>query len=151
MGLSKAQIGRCGEALVQYRLLLSGIESAPMMTDTGIDLVAYFPGTKRAITIQVKANLAPKSQGGRGHLGLDWWIPKDSPAEMVALVDLQSENIWLIAHTELLGVAQQQGTDRLHFYFYVGDRKRIPGKHISDYEYLLLPQQMKKLLAAPGA
>jgi len=29
--------------LVQYRLLLLGVESAPMSTDTGIDLVAYSP------------------------------------------------------------------------------------------------------------
>jgi len=36
--LTTAQIGRAGELLVQQRLLLFGIESAPLTTDTGIDL-----------------------------------------------------------------------------------------------------------------
>jgi len=44
MKLSTAKIGRAGELLVQYRLLLLGIDSAPMTTDAGIDLVAYAPG-----------------------------------------------------------------------------------------------------------
>ena len=35
MPLTKAQIGKCGEILVQYRFLRLGIESAPMSTDTG--------------------------------------------------------------------------------------------------------------------
>ena len=48
---------------VQYRLLKHGIESAPMTTDSGIDLVAYAPYSKRAVTIQVKANEKPKPAG----------------------------------------------------------------------------------------
>ena len=39
--LTTQQRGRCGELLVQYILLKHGIESAPLTTDTGIDLVAY--------------------------------------------------------------------------------------------------------------
>ena len=53
MALTTAQIGKSGEQ-VQYRLLLLGIESAPMSTDNGIDLVAYSPRLAQAITIQVK-------------------------------------------------------------------------------------------------
>lgn len=45
--LRTAQIGRCGELLVQYLLLLRGIESAPMTTDSGIDLVAYAAKTEQ--------------------------------------------------------------------------------------------------------
>ena len=146
MKLSTAQIGKCGETLVQYRLLLSGIESAQMTTDTGIDLVAYLPGSKRAITIQVKTNLAPKPGGGKGKMALDWWVSKDSPAEMVALVDLDSENVWLLSHAELSEIAQQKNTDRLHFYFYTGDGKQIRGKHQDDYVHLLLSEQLKKLI-----
>jgi hypothetical protein len=41
--LTSLQIGRCGELLVQHRLLKLGIESAALTTDTGIDLVAYAP------------------------------------------------------------------------------------------------------------
>jgi hypothetical protein len=58
--LSTAQIGKCGEMLVQYRLLLLAIESAPMSTDTGIDLVLYSPECASATTVQVKTNLRPK-------------------------------------------------------------------------------------------
>ena len=76
VALSTAQIGKCGELLVQYRLLLLGVESAPMSTDTGIDLVAYSPATLQPVTIQVKTNLKPKPGGGKGKLALDWWVPE---------------------------------------------------------------------------
>ena len=47
--LTTAQIGKAGELLVQQQLLLHGIESAILTTDTGIDLVTFlnrpgFPG-----------------------------------------------------------------------------------------------------------
>jgi hypothetical protein len=38
--LTTQRIGRMGELLVQYELLRHGIDSAPMTTDAGIDLVA---------------------------------------------------------------------------------------------------------------
>lgn len=60
MQLTSAQIGRSGELLVQYRLLCLGIESSPMSTDAGIDLVAYSPEQSKARTVQVKTNLKPK-------------------------------------------------------------------------------------------
>jgi hypothetical protein len=37
--LGKLQIGQCGVLFLQFKLLLRGIESAPMTTDSGIDLV----------------------------------------------------------------------------------------------------------------
>jgi hypothetical protein len=64
MKLAKQQIGRCGELLVQQKLLLYGIESAPMTTDSGIDLVVYSPRERNALTIQVKTNLKAKPGGG---------------------------------------------------------------------------------------
>jgi hypothetical protein len=150
MALTKAQIGRCGEMLVQYTLLRHGVESAALMTDTGIDLVAYLPGRKRAMTIQVKANLKPKPGGGRGAMALDWWVRKDSPAEMVALVDLETENVWFLPHKKLEKIAQQKNTDRLHFYFYVDEKRRSRSKHNAGYTHLLISQQMKGLLAQSG-
>ena len=33
-------IGKAGELLVQYKLIKYGIDSSPMTTDAGIDLVA---------------------------------------------------------------------------------------------------------------
>ena len=70
--LRSAQIGRCGELLVQYRLLLCGVESAPMSTDNGVDLVAYAPRGAAPVTIQVKTNLKAKPGGGKGKAALDW-------------------------------------------------------------------------------
>lgn len=147
MALSKAQIGRCGETLVQYELLRHGVESAPMMTDTGIDLVAYLPGHRRAMTIQVKTNLAPKKAGGKGGLALDWTVRKSSPAQMVALVDLQTEQVWFVSHKRFAKIAQQNRTEKLHFYVYVDDKPRIKTKHISGYTDLLIAAQLKRLLA----
>jgi len=143
--LAKAQIGKCGELLVQYRLLLLGIESAPLSTDTGIDLVAYAPGIREAITIQVKANLQAKPGGGKGKAALDWWIPEQSPAQYVALVDLSSESIWLMSHAELLAHAQQRSSGKLHFYMYTDPSvKRRNPERLSlrnEFDRFLLAQQ----------
>lgn len=80
MPLATAQNGGAGELLVRYRLLLLGAESAPMSTDSGIDLVVYSPVSKQPNTVQVKTNLKPKPGGCKGKAGLDWWMPEDSPA-----------------------------------------------------------------------
>lgn len=127
MALTTAQIGRSGELFVQYRLLLLGIESAPMTTDAGIDLVAYSPGSSYARTIQVKTNLKPKPGGGKGKAGLDWWIPEDSPAEFLALVDLSEERVWAFTHSEIAALAQQHPKGRYHFFMCV-DPTYVPRK-----------------------
>lgn len=116
MTLTTAQIGRCGELLLQYLLLLRGIESAPMSTDSGIDLVAYSPKTSQPFTIQVKTNLKPKPGGGRGKLSLDWWIPEEIPAQLIALVDLSSQRVWLLKKEEVPRLAQQRPKGRFHLY-----------------------------------
>jgi hypothetical protein len=105
MPLSTAQIGRAGEYLVAYRLLLLGIDSSPMSTDAGIDLVAYSPSRKGATTLQIKTNLKPKPGGGTGKESLDWWIPDNSPAELFALVDLSTQRVWVFTLAELETVA----------------------------------------------
>jgi len=133
-----AQIGRCGELLVQYRLLLCGVESAPMTTDSGVDLVAYSPSNGEAVTIQVKTNLKPKRGGGKGKLALDWWLPVISPAKYVALVNLQDPpQIWLFSHAEMAALSQQQTKDTLHLYMYVDSAvKTKTGKlaHCAEFE-----------------
>jgi hypothetical protein len=149
MPLSTAQIGRSGEFLVQYRLLLLGIESAPMSTDAGIDLVAYSPNQKAAVTIQVKANLKPKPGGGKGKAGLDWWVPETSPAELVAFVDLSSQRVWVVKLSELPKLAQQQSSGRYHFYMYV-DPTHVPKKagrlvHAYEFEKFLLEKRAHAL------
>lgn len=140
--LATAQIGKCGELLVQYRLLLLGIETAPMSTDTGIDLVAYSPNQQTAFTIQVKANLKAKPGGGRGKAALDWWIQDASPAQFVALVDLSSETVWLLSHAELLAHAQQRSSGRAHIYMYTdpsaSPRKTDRLSFQREFEHFLL-------------
>jgi hypothetical protein len=116
--LTQAQIGKAGELFVQMQLLLLGIESAPMSTDTGIDLVAYSPAKKVPLTIQVKTNLRPKKAGGKGKLHLDWWIPDNSPAVLQALVDLSTPQCWLFTNAELKSVAQQHSGGKFHIYMY---------------------------------
>ena len=100
MKLTNAQIGKSGELLVQYKLLKYGIESSQLTTDTGIDLVAFSSKKEKAFTIQVKTNLNPKPGGGSGKLALDWWLRDNSPADIVALVDLSTDRIWMFLDKE---------------------------------------------------
>lgn len=116
--LTTQQIGRLGELLVQYELLRHGIDSAPMTTDTGIDLVAYSPDKKASFTIQVKANLAPKPGGGKGAAAIDWWVDEDCPAEWVAFADISTRRIWMLTREELASAAQQRSNGQLHLYMY---------------------------------
>ena len=146
MSLAKAQIGKCGELLVQYQLLLRGIESAPMSTDTGIDLVTCSPKLPHPITVQVKTNLQSKPGGGKGKLALDWWVPNDTPAHYVALVDLSSESIWFMSPAELRIHAQQQPAGRLHIYMYT-DPSAQPRRsdrlaHLHEFEHFKLANRV---------
>ena len=78
------------------------------------------PGRLRAITrpfsIQVKTNLKAKPSGGRGKPALDWWISETTPAELIALADLDSNKIWILLREELGTVAQQKSSGRFHIY-----------------------------------
>ena len=103
--LSSSQADKCGELLVQYRLLRHGIESASITADPGIDLVAYLAVEKRAFTVQVKTSLRPKPAGLSG-MALDWWLPEGGAAELVVLVALQHERVWALTQGELAAVAQ---------------------------------------------
>ena len=150
MSPTKAQIGRAGELLVQQQLLLHGIESAAMTTDSGIDLVAFSPAKKDAVTIQVKANLVAKPGGGKGKPHLDWWAPDDSPADLFAFVDLESSRVWLVLNEELEQVAQQHPQGRFHFFMATDPTTsaRGDGKPVHDYEFerYLLKNRVHRLL-----
>lgn len=150
--LSTAQIGQSGELLVQYRLLLLGIDSSQMSTDAGIDLVAYCPGSRAAHTIQVKTNLKPKPGGGTGKLGLDWWVPEASPAQLAALVDLSEQRVWMFTHQEIAEHAQQHPEGRFHLYMYV-DPTHQPKKagrmaHVYEFQRFLLENRAHALFGA---
>lgn len=121
--LTTQQIGRLGELLVQYELLRNGIESAPMTTDAGVDLVAYSEIQGRSFTIQVKANLAPKPGVGKGAPAIDWWVSEDCPAELYAFVDVSTRRVWLFTKDELAKTAQQRSTGRFHLYMYTNPKE----------------------------
>ena len=137
MKLSTAQIGRCGELLCQFRLLQLGIESAPMTTDTGIDLVAYSKKQTDSFTIQVKTCHESRPGGGKGKLGIDWWIPAECPANYVGLVDIQRARVWIMKMSEIEEAAQQKPEGRLHFFMMTDSAAsaRRDGKPHHDYDF----------------
>lgn len=147
--LPTQQIGKLGELLVQYKLLKFGIESAPLTTDSGVDLVAYSSGGKRALTIQVKANLKPKPGGGRGKPALDWWVPDNSPAELFAFVDASENQVWLFTKQEVKRMAQQHSSGRHHFYMYTDPefkpRSQKKAAHIYEFERYRLENRITEL------
>ncbi len=140
--LTTAQIGRAGELLVQYRLLLLGVDSAPMSTDSGIDLVAYAPATKIPSSIQVKTNLKPKPAGGKGKAHLDWWVSDNSPAQLHALVDLSERRVWMFTADELATQAQQHSKTKYHIYMYTDlslkPQKKDRAVYVHEFEKYLL-------------
>lgn len=148
--LSKQQIGKCGELLVQFELLKHGVESSPMTTDSGVDLVALPPGLRnKAVTIQVKTNLKPKPGGGRGKDALDWYVPVNNSAEYIALVDLKGPRVWLIPWSRFEELAQQKTETKYHFYMYVDKsaKNRPDGKahRDIDFEEFLLERMIDNL------
>jgi len=147
--LTTQQIGKCGELLVQYHLLQNAIESAPMTTDTGIDLVACSAKGNKAITIQVKTNLKPKPGGGKGRLAVDWWVPQKSDAQLFAFVELESEKIWIIKSKEIEFLAQQQSNGRYHFFMALDpdakDRKDKKKFRMYEFEKYKLENKIKSI------
>ena len=117
--MNNQQIGRCGELLFQYKLLLLGIESSRMKTGSGIDLVAYSPRNRRVYTVQVKTNEKPMPSGDNGKLSLEWWVPDDCPADLIAFVDLSSSSVWLFSTGEIPKYSQKRYRGRHNFYFNV--------------------------------
>ena len=125
-----------------------------MTTDSGIDLVAYSSLTGKPTTIQVKANRGPKPGGGKGKAALDWWVPEDSPAQIVAFVDLSQERIWLLTPEELALYAQQQSGGRFHLYMYTDPTVAVRGDkkaRVGEFESLLLEHRVGPLLGGPAA
>ncbi|WP_395945318.1 hypothetical protein [Brevundimonas sp.] len=148
--MKTAQIGAAGVLLLQYCLLKSGIDSSAMTTDDGIDVVAYSPQLRDAVTIQVKTVLAPKKAGGRGKLTLDWWLRHNSPAQLVALCDLSTDRIWIFRHEEYLAKAQQNSSGRAHLYFYVDAKAKAP-EHSKEpfFEPFLIDRRVTELFGSP--
>ena len=105
--LTTQQIGKCGELLVQYLLLREGVESSPMTTDTGIDLVAFSAG--KVITIQVKTSTHRSDSTSSW---VEWAVPITCPASHVAIVDLQADDGWILPTAEFHKRGTKAGTNR---------------------------------------
>jgi hypothetical protein len=147
--MKTAQIGASGVLLIQYRLLKLGIESAPMTTDDGIDLVVYSPALGEALTMQVKTCLKRKPSGGKGKPTLDWWLRSDSPAQLVGLVNLEDDSVWLLRHREFEQLAQQK-PHKLHLYFYTDpDYLARPGCHARDFDRFLIERRIGEVFQTP--
>jgi hypothetical protein len=149
--LTTQQIGRLGELLVQYELLRNGIESAPMTTDAGVDLVAYSEIQGRSFTIQVKTNLAPKPGGGKGAAAIDWWVSEDCPAKLYAFADVSTRRIWLFKKDELAKTAQQRSTGRFHLYMYTNRKEATSAyeRHGDEcFSEFLFDRKVNEILAS---
>jgi hypothetical protein len=147
--LGSTQVGRCGEVLVQYQLLRHGIESAPITTNLGIDLVAYSPWMTHSFTVQVRTNLRPKPAGPKG-MALDWWLAEGGPADLVALVELQHERIWALRREELVEVAQEASGGRLHIFLYTdSDARPLNPCAGKTFDQFLLKERMHVLFGPP--
>ena len=147
--ITKTQIGKCGELLVQLSLLRSGIESAALTTDSGVDLVAYSPYLSSPISIQVKTNLQSKPGGGKGKHALDWWIPENCPAQLVTLVDLSTDSIWVFTMKEVRRLSQQTSKKGHHLGMYT-DPTANPRKvgflmHCHEFDRFKLANRISKL------
>lgn len=115
-------IGAAGELLVQYRLLKLGIDSARLTTDAGIDLVVYAPANRSAVTVQVKANFGPKPSGGKGPLSRAWYFPHACPAQLLALVALDVDKVWIFTIDEARNLAQQHSEKGMRQLYWRRDR-----------------------------
>ena len=137
--LTKLQIGKCGELLVQYRLLKRGVESAPMTTDAGIDLVAFLNAGPKArsksVTIQVKTT-STTSYGGHGPLVQEdvvWTVPWPCSAEYIALVDKERDKFWLLSKVEFQQKSSKAGKWARRLSWYVKAPPRTTSRKESDF------------------
>ncbi|PKQ25159.1 MAG: hypothetical protein CVT64_11130 [Actinobacteria bacterium HGW-Actinobacteria-4] len=117
--MTTLHIGAAGELLVQYRLLKHGVDSARLTTDSGVDLVAYSPIVATALTIQVKTSAVASKAGGKGAMSSGWFFAHDCTADLLALVRLSSDSVWLFTLAEARELAQQhsqKGARQLYWY-----------------------------------
>lgn len=150
-------IGAAGELLVQYRLVKLGIDTARLTTDSGVDLVAYAPGSASAVTIQVKTQTAPSPSGGKGALSVGFFFPDDLRAELLAVALLSTDVVWLFTRDEARVLAQQHNAKGMRqLYWYMKPRPPRVGvaapRHAGDMEPYLLERRVGDLfgVAAVG-
>ncbi len=119
-----------------------------MTSDAGIDLVAYSPADAKAYTIQVKTKEQPVLAGGKGKASLVWFLRNDSPADLVATVDLDKDRVWLFKMIEFRERAQQhseKGILQLYMYVDASVRTKHQCAHVAQFDKFLLERRVKGL------
>ena len=146
--MNSQHIGAAGELLVQYRLLKLGIDSARLTTDAGIDLVVYAPANRSALTVQVKANRGPKPAGGKGPMSRGWYFPHACPAQLLALVALDVDTVWIFTIDEARDLTQQHSDKGMHQLYWRRDRvgsSPSPNRFEDDMEAYRLERRAASL------
>ncbi len=101
---------------MQYKLLGFGIDSAPMTTDYGIDLLAFDPKTHKAVSIQVRAS---SHHGDMASQWVEWNMPKQCVAQYVAVADIEQDKVWLFTKDTFEKVASSTGGKGRRLWWYV--------------------------------
>ena len=80
---------------------------------------------------------------------MDWWVSESVPAALVALVDLSSEKVWLFKREELIELAQQKSSGRVHLYMYTdpaaSPRKKDRLSHAYEFERFIISNRVSEL------
>jgi hypothetical protein len=143
--LSTQEINKRSVALVEQQLIRAGVGPFRRSPDHTIHLVWRAP-TGIEINVQVRGNAKPKPGGGKGKLALDWWIDERSPADVIALVDLSTDRVWLMSLSEIEALAQQHSGGRHHLYMYVDPSAVLRrGNYDTDFRAHLLDQKVASL------
>ncbi len=133
---------------MQYRLLKVGIDSARLTTDAGIDLVVYAPRSAEATTVQVKSNLSARPAGGKGQLSRGWDFPHTCPAQLLALVALDVDRVWLFTLAEARELAQQhspKGVRKLYWFVEPPTGGAGGARHEAEMAQYLLEDRAEQL------
>jgi len=75
--------------------------------------------------------------GNNGKLSLEWWVPDDCPADLVAFVDLSTSSVWLFSTGEIPKYSQKRYRGRHNFFFNVDPTVNMqPGQltHLIHFE-----------------
>jgi len=123
---STQQIGKCGELLVQYRLLTWGIETSSLTTDTGVDLVAFDEAGQKIVKIQVKASQIKEDSW------VGWSVEKKTSVDYIACVDITRERFWLIEKKEFVDKAISAGQNWSLWWYLPGQRGEKARAHVEE-------------------
>lgn len=79
-------------------------------------------------------------------------MPADSPAEILAFVDLSTNRVWLVTREEIGELAQQHASGRHHFFLVTdpsaGERRDKPAVHDHAFQRYLLENRVGRAASA---